>query len=73
MARQYFGAVDAVGRRFRIANDPNSWTEVIGVVRDTAAGSGSADDVLDRQPYQFYRSYTQSGLAADDRHRADVG
>ena len=62
MARQFFGAVDAVGRRFRIANDPNSWTEVIGVVRDTAAGSGSADDVLDRQPYQFYRSYTQSGL-----------
>ena len=62
VARQFFGAVDAVGRRFRIANDPNSWTEVIGVVRDTAAGSGSVDDVLGRQPYQFYRSYTQSGL-----------
>jgi predicted permease len=62
VARQFFGAVDAVGRRFRTANDPNSWTEVIGVVRDTAAGSGSVDDVLGRRPYQFYRSYTQSGL-----------
>jgi predicted permease len=62
VARQFFGAVDAVGRRFRIANDPNSWTEVIGVVRDTAAGSGSVDDVLGRRPYQFYRSYAQSGL-----------
>ncbi len=63
MARQYFGAVDAVGRRFRIGNDPNSWTEVIGVVRDTGAASVSADSVLDREPYQFYRSYTQSGFA----------
>jgi predicted permease len=62
VARQFFGAVDAVGRRFRTANDPNSWTEVIGVVRDTAAGSGSVDSVLGRQPYQFYRSYAQSGL-----------
>ncbi len=62
VARQYFGAVDAVGRRFRMGNDPNAWTEVIGVVRDTAAGSGSVDDVLGRRPYQFYRSYTQSGL-----------
>ncbi len=40
MARQYFGAVDAVGRRFRIANEPNSWTEVIGVVRDTGPRGG---------------------------------
>jgi predicted permease len=61
MARRYFSAVDAVGRRFRIGNEPN-WTEVIGVVRDTAAAGTSADSVLDRQPYQFYRSYAQSGL-----------
>jgi putative ABC transport system permease protein len=62
MARQYFGAVDAVGRRFRIGNEPNEWTEVIGVVRDTSPANGSADNVLGRQPYQFYRSYRQSGL-----------
>ena len=61
MARQYFGAVNAVGRRFRIGNGPD-WTEVIGVVRDTAAASASADNVLGRQSYQFYRSYTQSRL-----------
>jgi predicted permease len=58
MARHYFGAVDAVGRRFRNRNEPNSWMEVIGVVRDTGAG----DDVLARQSSQFYRSYVQSGL-----------
>ncbi len=62
MARQYFGAVDAVGRRFRNGNQPNSWMEVIGVVRDTGTRSLSPDDVLARQPSQFYRSYTQAGL-----------
>jgi ABC-type antimicrobial peptide transport system permease subunit len=61
MARQHFGAVNAVGRRFRIGNEPD-WTEVIGVVGDTAAASASTDNVLGRQSYQFYRSYTQSGL-----------
>ena len=59
MARQYFGAVNAVGRRFRLANDPNSWTEVIGVVRDTGTGSFT-DDVLDPIAPPFYSSYTQS-------------
>ena len=62
MARQHFGAVDAVGRRFRNRSEPNSWMEVIGVVRDTGARSLSPDDVLARQPSQFYRSYTQAGL-----------
>jgi putative ABC transport system permease protein len=60
MARQYFGAVNAVGRRFRLANDPGSWTEIIGVVIDTGTGS-LADDVLDPIAPPFYRSYTQSG------------
>jgi ABC-type antimicrobial peptide transport system permease subunit len=60
MARQYFGAVNAVGRRFRAANDPGSWTEVIGVVRDT--GTGDLDnDVLDPVGPIFYTSYIQSG------------
>jgi putative ABC transport system permease protein len=60
MARQYFGAVDAVGRRFRLQNDPNSWADVIGVVRDT--GTGNFDnDVIDPISPLFYRSYTQSG------------
>ena len=62
MARQSFGTVDAVGRRFRNGNQPNSWMEVIGVVRDTGARSLSPQDVLARQPSQFYRSYTQAGL-----------
>jgi putative ABC transport system permease protein len=60
MARQYFGAVNAVGRRFRMANDPSSWTEVIGVVRDTGTGD-FADDVLDPIAPPFYSSHTQSG------------
>ena len=59
MARQYFGAVNAVGRRFRLENDPSSWTEVIGVVRDTGTGD-FGDDVLDPIPPPFYRSHTQS-------------
>ena len=60
MARQYFGEINAVGRRFRSANDPNSWAEVIGVVRDTGTGDFD-DDVVDPIAPPFYRSYTQSG------------
>jgi predicted permease len=62
MARRYFGVADAVGRRFRPRNEPDSWTEVIGVVRDTGARSVSVDDVLARQPHVFYRAYTQADL-----------
>lgn len=60
-ARQHFSTVNAVGRRFRIGNEPD-WTQVIGIVRDTTPASASADHVLGRPSYQFYRSYTQSGL-----------
>jgi ABC-type antimicrobial peptide transport system permease subunit len=60
MARKYFGAVDAVGRRFRLQSDPNSWTEVVGVVRDTGTGD-FADDILDPIAPPYYRSHTQSG------------
>ena len=60
MARQYFGAVNAVGRRFRSPNDPNSWTTVIGVVADTGTGDFE-DDILDPVGPIFYTSYIQSG------------
>ena len=60
MARQHFGELNPVGRRFRSANDPNSWTEVIGVVRDVGTGD-FADDVLDPIAPPFYSSYTQAG------------
>jgi predicted permease len=59
MASEYFGAVNAVGRRFRLQNDPDSWTEVVGIVRDTGTGD-FADDVLDPIAPAYYRSYTQS-------------
>jgi hypothetical protein len=62
MARQYFGAVNAVGRRFRIQLDSTpSWIEVVGVVRDT----GTADrtgDLVDPIPYLFFRSFVQWGF-----------
>jgi predicted permease len=59
MARQYFGAVNAVGRRFRLESDASGWTEVIGIARDTGTGNYS-DDVLDPIPPPYYRSHTQS-------------
>jgi predicted permease len=63
MARKYFGAVDAVGRRFRLQAEPNSWTEVIGVVRDTGTGDFEDDVLVPIRP-MYYRSYTQSGAQA---------
>ena len=71
MARQYFNAVDAVGRRFQNRNEPSSWTEVIGVVRDTGPRGGGAN-VLDSQR-PLSTAGTCSRLGADDRHCADVG
>jgi predicted permease len=63
MARGYFGTVDAVGRRFRRPHQPDVWTEVIGVVRDTAPANVSAGDAIVRQPHVFYRAYAQEDLA----------
>jgi putative ABC transport system permease protein len=60
MAREYFGEVNAVGRRFRLANEPTSSVEVIGVVRDVGTGD-FADDVLDPISPPYYTSYLQSG------------
>jgi predicted permease len=63
MARQYFGDVNAVGRRFRIDQDPN-WIEVVGVARDT----GTADrggDLVDPQRQLFFRPFEQFNLTPD--------
>jgi predicted permease len=60
MARQYFGTVNAVGRRFREESASSAWTEVVGVVRDT----GTADlqgDLVDPTRQLFYRAVAQSG------------
>jgi ABC-type antimicrobial peptide transport system permease subunit len=60
MARKYFGAPDAVGRRFRLENEPEGWTEVIGVVPDTGTGDFN-DDVIAPVAPAYYRSYLQTG------------
>jgi putative ABC transport system permease protein len=61
MARQYFGAVNAVGRRLRLEQDPDRWMEVIGVVRDTGTAD-PASDLVDPQPRLLYRSFSQWDL-----------
>ena len=77
MARQFFGTVNAVGRRFRPENDPTAWTEVIGVVGDTGTGE-FGNDVLDPIPQLYYRSHTQSDtlpttiVARTSRDAADL-
>src|SRR4029078_12739387 len=60
MAKKDFGSVNAVGRRLRLANDADSWTEVIGVVRDPKTGD-ITDDVITPSAPPYFRSYTQSG------------
>ncbi len=54
MAMRYFGSIEAIGRRFRPADDPASWFEVIGVVKQTTP------DVMDGPRPLFYRSYLQA-------------
>ncbi len=60
MARQYFGGVNAVGRRFRIGEDAN-WVEVVGVARDTGTADPSGD-LVEPKPHLVYRSPAQSGM-----------
>jgi predicted permease len=58
MARHHFGVVNAVGRRFRIGQQPDS-IEVIGVVRDTGT-SDRGSDLVDPHPEAFFRSVDQA-------------
>jgi predicted permease len=62
-ARQYFGGVNAVGRRFRIGQGEN-WIEVVGVARDTGT-SDPGGDLVDPTPHLVYRPPAQSGLLPD--------
>ncbi len=63
MARQYFGGVNPVGRRFRIGQD-KSWIEVVGVAGDTGT-SDPGSDLVDPTPDLVYRPPAQSGVVAD--------
>jgi predicted permease len=63
MARQYFGDVNAVGRRFRIDQDAN-WIEVVGVARDTGT-TDRGGDLVDPQPQLFFRPFGQLNLSPD--------
>jgi predicted permease len=62
MARQSFGTVNAVGRRFRLEPDRDGWFEIVGVVHDTGT-SDLQGDLVDPTPQLFYRSFAQAGLA----------
>jgi putative ABC transport system permease protein len=60
MARQYFGDVNAVGRRFRLDPDTGVSFEVVGVVRDTGTAN-LTDDLLDPRRQLIYRPFAQAG------------
>jgi len=59
MARRYFGAANAVGRRFRIEpRDGDQWMTIVGVARDT--WTNDLGDIVDPVPYLFFRPIEQS-------------
>jgi predicted permease len=57
MARRYFGAVNAVGRRFRVESGDTEWMTVVGVARDT--WTNDLGDIVDPVPYLFFRPIEQ--------------
>ncbi len=63
MARHCFGAVNVVGRRFRLERDSEAWFEVIGVAQNTGTADLSGD-LVDPTPQLFYRSFAQSDQPA---------
>jgi predicted permease len=54
MARRYWGTSNVVGKRFRYDGAPDSWVQIVGVVRDVKVGSLTEDP----RP-QYYRSLNQ--------------
>jgi putative ABC transport system permease protein len=54
MARRYWRTSNVVGKRFRYDGAPDSWVEIVGVVRDVKVGSLTEDP----RP-QYYRSLNQ--------------
>ena len=58
MARRYFGAINAVGRRFRV-DQQAQWIEVIGVVGDTGT-SDREGEITDPQREIFFHSIDQT-------------
>jgi len=54
-ARRFYGAADAVGRRYRHQGNPNSWVQIVGVVRDFKVRSPSETPTP-----MFFRPLTQS-------------
>jgi macrolide transport system ATP-binding/permease protein len=57
MARRYFGAVNAIGRRFRTEPGEGRWMTVVGVARDT--WTNDLGDIVDPVPYMFYMAMEQ--------------
>jgi predicted permease len=57
MAAQLWPGEDALGQRFRTAADPESWTEVIGVVRDAPYRRDELNTTV--QP-RYFRSFGQA-------------
>jgi predicted permease len=57
MARRYFGTVNAIGRRFRVALGEGPWMTVVGVARDT--WTNDLGDIVDPVPYMFYMAMEQ--------------
>jgi predicted permease len=60
MARQQFGSLNAVGRRFRVdwEGQAPQWIEVVGVVRDTGRAD-LASELTDREPQIFFHPVEQ--------------
>jgi predicted lysophospholipase L1 biosynthesis ABC-type transport system permease subunit len=64
MPRDYFATADAVGRRYRLEQDPNAEVEVVGVARNTGTAD-VAGDLVDPRPQLFFRPFAQANLPAD--------
>jgi predicted permease len=62
MAIRVFQTANPVGRRFHLELDPNTWFEVVGVVRDSGS-SGPQTDFEDHSVQVFYRSFSQEQLS----------
>ena len=64
MATRQFGAVNAVGRRFRLEHDATYWIELVGVARDTGTADLLAISATRRRSCSIDRS--PSGMYGND-------
>ena len=66
LARQYFPDVNPIGQRISVGNGPDSWRQIVGIVRDVAQNGGLQMRAQVYEPYAQNPSHSTSFIVRTD-------